>query len=188
MMTLPHPGSPPAPGPRQRLLFVRVVTLLLGVVFLASAYLKAIKPAETITSLGMFFGDQSAYTGFALYALIFGEMILAGALLANIAPRRTLRVSIAALLVFTVWIGYLLSIGWTKGCGCGSWTPNLDPTLALWLSLGRNIFLLAFAFAALKTTRSRRIQADPSGNAPAETDTRQSNFSKDPTHTSAFDV
>ena len=165
-----------------------MVTLLLGGVFLVSAYLKAVKPAETITSLGMLFGDQDVPARVALYGLVFGEMILAAALLANVAPRRTLFVTIGVLAVFTVWIARLLAIGWTGGCGCGSWTPTLDPTLALWISLGRNLLLLALAGAAFSAAR-RHVGHTLTGEDPQDTHTAtQGGHPTDHAQTSAFDV
>lgn len=134
-------------------LLARACTLALGLVFLLSAFLKAVRPNDTFAALGALFDPNSTAPSLIIHALVAVEMSLAGALLAHARPAATLKTASALLTIFTIWIACLILIGWREGCGCGSWTPNLDPIAALWISLARNIALLLLAWIGLRSCR-----------------------------------
>ena len=148
---LSHRGT--LPESLQTTRFIRFATLALGSVFFLSAYLKAIRPADAITALGALYGEGNSATAPTMYGLIAVEIVVGAALLANLAPRLMLRLTFILLFVFTGWIAWLLMIGWTEGCGCGSWTPQLDPATALWISIGRNVLLMTLAGTAFRAAR-----------------------------------
>lgn len=131
-------------------LLARASTLVLGMIFLISAFLKSIRPGDTTAALGAIFDPNSITPRLFIYALVAIEMTLASVLIAHVWPRRALTAASALLTIFTFWIVWLILIGWREGCGCGSWTPTLDPTLALWLALGRNVFLLFLACLGIR--------------------------------------
>ena len=133
-------------------LLVRASTITLGIVFFLSAFLKAIRPSDTIAALSAVFDTESTAPGLIIHALVAFEMSLAGVLLAHAWPIGALKTAAALLTVFTIWIAWLILIDWRKGCGCGSWTPFLDPIAALWISMARNIALLLLAWVGIRAS------------------------------------
>ncbi len=132
---------------------VRASTLIIGVIFLISAFLKSIRPGDTTAALGAIADPNSFTPRLFIYTLVAVEMALAGVLIAHVRPRRALIAASSLLTIFTFWIVWLLIIGWREGCGCGSWTPTLDPTVALWLALARNVVLLFLAWLGIRASR-----------------------------------
>jgi len=118
---------------------------VLGLVFLAAAYSKAVDPRETIRVFEWLAPETPVFADLALRALVLGELALGALLLTGLGGRATFGAAIAVLVVFTAWIGYLMAAGLEIGCGCGLSSTWLVEESARAGLLGRNISLLAIA-------------------------------------------
>lgn len=102
-----------------RVLFVsaRVVEILIAVVFLVAAILKALDPVvfiEQITAYDILPG----LAPIAAWSLIIVECVLAGALIVNLLPRIIPFLTMGLLLFFIGVTLYGMSIGLGEDCGC----------------------------------------------------------------------
>ncbi len=98
--------------------FHSVSAVLLGLLLLALAVVKAIRPTETITSLEWVFGGSAAQP---LFVVLIGlEFCLAALLVSLVRPRLVLSATALTFGAFLVWIGYLIRTDAPVSCGCGT--------------------------------------------------------------------
>lgn len=137
--------------------FERSVSIGVGLIFILSAYLKAVSPAETLQALRHLAHatGHAAAPESAMRALIIVEMVLGGFLLAGVAPRATLLAAAMTLGVFAAWITWLIWSGAAVGCGCGLRIPFLTGEAARFAALAKAALMsMACAAAALRLQRA----------------------------------
>lgn len=135
--------------------FVRTVSIGVGLIFIVSAYLKALSPTETMQAL-RHVAHATGHTvrpESAMRALVIVEMVLGGFLLAGVAPRATLIAASLMLITFTVWIAWLLGTGAAIGCGCGIRLPFLTGEAARVASLSKAALMACACVAAAMRVR-----------------------------------
>lgn len=116
--------------------------VVVGAVFAFGAISKTLAPTPPLEALGFLVGEHAPQ---ALRLLIAYEIALSALLLTGAALTVSLAIAAGTLLVFTGWVGYLVSTGADLSCGCGGGGDSANPRAANSLALIRNIFLVGIA-------------------------------------------
>jgi len=127
---------------------------VVGLVFLAAAYTKAIDPRETSYAMEHLLSPVGIPADAGVRALILSEIILGALLVAGVARRITLGAAAVTLAAFSVWIVYLIATGSSISCGCGLGATWLEPGQARWAALARNISLIVLCGLSWKWSKS----------------------------------
>jgi len=122
---------------------------VVGLVFLAAAYTKAIDPRETSFAMEHLLSPVGIPTDVGERALILSEIILGALLIAGVARRIALGAAVLTLAAFSGWILYLIATGSSISCGCGLGATWLEPGQTRWAALARNIVLFLVASMGL---------------------------------------
>lgn len=143
---------------------------VVGLVFLAAAYTKALDPRETTYAMEHLLSTAGVPAEAGVRALILGEIILGAMLIAGVARRVTLGAAALTLAAFSGWIIYLIATGSSISCGCGLGATWLEPGQARWAALARNgalILVTLFGFVEGSGLVWRR-ESDKSGAKRAD--------------------
>jgi len=119
--------------------------VVLGLVFLAAGFLKALDPAEfvhQVTGYGLI-GPRLAAV--AAPALIVVEVVLGVALVAGVRPLLTASASILLLLLFIGIEAHGLAVGRTESCGCFGAYIKRTPTEVI----GEDLLFIGLAVLAI---------------------------------------
>jgi len=131
--------------PSPRTLVRRTAGPILGLVFIAAAYSKAVDPRETIRAFEWALRGGETVGVLAASMLAGAEFVLGACLLIRVSERFVLGAAFLALLMFTGWLVYLAVAGVDIACGCGIGATWLEHGEARTTSIARNAALLTLA-------------------------------------------
>jgi hypothetical protein len=129
---------------RAAFVLARVLQIIVGVVFLLAASLKALDPVSFVEQIQMY-GIFPNLAGLAAWVLVTLEIVLATGLILNWLPRIVPALTVGLLLFFIVITVYGNAIGLGESCGCFGNLVHRGPGQVI---LEDTLMLLALIFAA----------------------------------------